>query len=177
MVDMAPKGLNHLAYLTWDTAATVKFYEEVLEMPLVHTVVEDKIPSAGITGQPFLHTFFDIGQGELLAFIEINGLPPEQADSTIPSWARHVAIRLDSLDALEARRQDLLAKGAQVTDVHGHGESRSIYLFDPNGLRLEFCVSQREEFTPEVQRRAHELVERTLPHYHHPAAPVPVGAR
>src|SRR4051812_4793265 len=70
MVDMAPKGLNHLAYLTWDTAATVQFYEEVLGFPLVYTIVEDKIPSAGITGQPFLHTFFDMGQGELLAFIE-----------------------------------------------------------------------------------------------------------
>ncbi|HEY7060283.1 MAG TPA: VOC family protein [Chloroflexota bacterium] len=173
---MAPKGLNHLAYLTWDTAATVQFYEEVLGFPLVHTVVEDKIPSAGITNQPFLHTFFDMGQGELLAFIEINGLPPEQADTSIPSWARHVAIRLDSLEALEARRQDLLAKGAKVTDVHGHGESRSIYLFDPNGVRLEFCVSQREEFTAEARRRAHALVEHTLPGYSHPNAPVPVEA-
>jgi glyoxylase I family protein len=177
MVDMAPKGLNHLAYLTWDTAATVKFYEEVLGFPLVYTVVEDKIPSAGITNQPFLHTFFDMGQGELLAFIEINGLPPEEVDSRIPTWARHVAIRLDSLEALEARRLDLLAKGANVGEIHGHGESRSIYLFDPNGVRLEFCVSQREEFTPEARRKAHELVERTLPHYHHPPAPTPVGAR
>src|SRR5919205_1982302 len=42
VVDMAPKGLNHLAYLTWDTAATVQFYEEVLGFPLVHTVVEDR---------------------------------------------------------------------------------------------------------------------------------------
>jgi glyoxylase I family protein len=177
MVDMAPKGLNHLAYLTWDTAATVKFYEEVLGFPLVYTVVEDKIPSAGITNQPFLHTFFDMGQGEMLAFIEINGLPPEEVDTSIPTWARHVAIRLDSLEALEARRQDLLAKGAPVGEVHGHGESRSIYLFDPNGVRLEFCVSKREAFTPEARRKAHELVERTLPQYYHPPAPAPVGAR
>lgn len=86
MVDMAPKGLNHLAYLTWDTAATVQFYEEVLAMPLVHTVVEEKIPSAGITNQPFLHTFFDMGNGELLAFIEINGLAPELVERTLPHY-------------------------------------------------------------------------------------------
>jgi glyoxylase I family protein len=177
MVDLAPNGLNHLAYLTWDTAATVQFYEEVLGFPLVYTIVEDKIPSAGITGQPFLHTFFDMGQGELLAFIEIDGLPPEQPDTSIPSWARHVAIRLDSLEALEARRQDLLGKGAPVTEVHGHGASRSIYLFDPNGVRLEFCVSQRAPFTAEARREAHALVARTLPDYSHPAAPASVGAR
>jgi catechol 2,3-dioxygenase-like lactoylglutathione lyase family enzyme len=178
MVDVAPKGLNHLAFLTWDTQATVEFYENVLGMPLVHTVVEDKVPSAGITNSPFLHTFFDMGQGELLGFIEIDGLPPEQPDPNMPTWPRHIAIRVDSLEALEARRQDLLAKGIAVTAIHGHGEgSRSIYVYDPNGVRLEFCWSVRPEWTDDVRQRARALVDQTVPTYRHPAPPMPVRAR
>lgn len=177
MVDMAPKGLNHLAYYTWDTAATVKFYEEVLDMPLVYAVVEDKIPSAGITNQPFLHTFFDMGNGELLGFIEIDGLAPEDVDPNIPTWVRHIALRVESLEALEARRQDLLAKGAAVGDVHGHGTSRSIYLFDPNGVRLEFCWSERGGLGEDTRKTAHDLVARTVATYTHPPKPAAVGVR
>jgi catechol 2,3-dioxygenase-like lactoylglutathione lyase family enzyme len=178
MVDVAPKGLNHLAFLTWDTQATVEFYENVLGMPLVHTVVEDKIPSAGITNSPFLHTFFDMGQGGLLGFIEIDGLPPEQPDPNMPTWPRHIAIRVDSLEALEARRQDLQARGVAVTAIHGHGEgSRSIYVYDPNGVRLEFCWSVRPEWTDDLRQQARALVDQTAPTYRHPAPPTPVGGR
>jgi catechol 2,3-dioxygenase-like lactoylglutathione lyase family enzyme len=178
MVDVAPKGLNHLAFLTWDTRATVQFYEDVLGMPLVYTVVEDKVPSAGVTNSPFLHTFFDMGNGELLGFIEIDGLPPERPDPNIPTWPRHIAIRVDSPDALEARRQALLAKGVAVSAIHGHGEgSRSIYVFDPNGVRLEFCWSVRPEWTPDLRQRARDLVEQTAPVYRHPAAQAAVAAR
>src|SRR3954471_21460737 len=92
MVDVNPKGLEHLAYLTWDTATTVKFYEEVLGMPLVHAVVEDKVPSAGVTDCRFLHTFFDMGGGSQLGFIEIDGLAPENPDPNMPIWPRHIAI-------------------------------------------------------------------------------------
>jgi glyoxylase I family protein len=174
MADIAPKGLEHLAYLTWDTAATVKFYEEVLGMPLVHAIVDDKVESAGITGIRFLHTFFDMGGGSQLGFIEIEGLPAETPDPNMPDWPRHIAIKVDSLEALEARRQDLLAKGVAVTDIHGHGpHSRSIYLFDPNGVRLEFCYAVRSG-DPSSVRRAHEVVDKALQDFRQ-SAQVPAG--
>src|SRR2546423_237823 len=176
MVDVSPKGLEHLAYLTWDTAATVKFYEEVLGMPLVHAIVDDKVPSANVTNCTFLHTFFDMGGGSQLGFIEIDGLPPESPDANMPNWPRHIAIKVDSLAALEARRQDLVAKGVAVTDVHGHGpHSRSIYLFDPNGVRLEFCYAARTA-DDEAARRAHRVVEQALADITHPTAPAQVAA-
>ena len=176
MADINPQGLEHLAYLTWDTAATVKFYEEILGMPLVHAIVDDKIPSAGITNSKFLHTFFDMGGGSLMGFIEIEGLAPEQPDANIPSWPRHIAIKVGSLEALEARRQDLLAKGIAVTDIHGHGpHSRSIYLFDPNGVRLEFCYAERTPAS-EPNPRAHAVVQQALQEFAPTPAPVAAGS-
>jgi hypothetical protein len=52
-----------------------------------------------------------------------------------------VALRCASLDALENRRLDLLAKGVAVGDILPLHPYRSFFLDDPvNGLRLEFTT-------------------------------------
>src|SRR3990172_5554594 len=54
------RGINHLALVTSDMARTVDFYTNVLGIPLIKTL---DLPDG--TGQ---HFFFDIGNGNLLAF-------------------------------------------------------------------------------------------------------------
>src|SRR3954463_9780882 len=54
------RGVNHLALVCKDMAKTVEFYRDVLGMPLIKT-----IDLAGGRGQ---HFFFDIGNGDSLAF-------------------------------------------------------------------------------------------------------------
>ena len=54
------RGVNHLALVCKDMARTVEFYRDVLGMPLVETI---DLP--GGRGQ---HFFFDIGNGDSLAF-------------------------------------------------------------------------------------------------------------
>src|SRR5258708_533674 len=54
------KGVNHLALVCKDMAKTVAFYRDVLGMPLIKTI---DLPGGG--GQ---HFFFDIGNGDTLAF-------------------------------------------------------------------------------------------------------------
>ena len=39
--------LNHVAYITHDTSATVAFYTHMLGMELVAAVMDDPIPSTG----------------------------------------------------------------------------------------------------------------------------------
>ena len=53
------RGVNHLALVCRDMAETVKFYRDILGMPLVKTI---DLP--GGFGQ---HFFFDIGNGDSLA--------------------------------------------------------------------------------------------------------------
>ena len=54
------KGVNHVALVCRDMERTVAFYSGVLGMPLVKTI---ELPFGG--GQ---HFFFDIGNGDCLAF-------------------------------------------------------------------------------------------------------------
>ena len=54
------QGVNHLALVCKDMARTVAFYRDVLGMPLTKTI---DLP--GGRGQ---HFFFDIGNGDSLAF-------------------------------------------------------------------------------------------------------------
>ncbi|HLY79007.1 MAG TPA: VOC family protein, partial [Caulobacteraceae bacterium] len=61
-------GVNHVALVARDMAATVDFYENVLEMPLVKTV-----EFANGRGQ---HFFFDCGGGGLIAFFWFPDAPP-----------------------------------------------------------------------------------------------------
>src|SRR5438445_12272459 len=57
------KGVNHLALVTPDMDATVRFYAGVLGMRLCATLM------AG----PMRHYFFEIGDGQTVAFFEIAG--------------------------------------------------------------------------------------------------------
>ena len=45
---------------------------------------------------------------------------------------------------MEAKREELIAKGQTVTDVVDHEWAKSIYLKDPNGISLEFCCLTRD---------------------------------
>ena len=45
---------------------------------------------------------------------------------------------------MEAKRQELLAKGVAVTDIVDHEWAQSIYFVDPNGISLEYCCLTRD---------------------------------
>src|SRR5271168_5296616 len=62
------RGVNHLALTCRDMAKTVEFYRDVLGMPLIKTI---DLPHG--MGQ---HFFFDIGNGDALAFFWFPNAPP-----------------------------------------------------------------------------------------------------
>lgn len=138
-----PQGLNHVAYVTTDTAATKRFYTEVLGMKLVGHAIDD---SVGSTGEPttFLHTFFEMGDGSCIAFFEIEGQKQDHHDTPLPRWAPHLALSVGSMEELNAAHQRLLDEGLEVRGVIDHeGTWNSIYFFDPNGVRLELTYQVR----------------------------------
>ena len=49
--------------------------------------------------------------------------------------------------ALTQKRDELRAKGVEVTDIVDHQSAQSVYFKDPNGLSLEYCcvVGNRRE--------------------------------
>jgi catechol 2,3-dioxygenase-like lactoylglutathione lyase family enzyme len=62
----------------------------------------------------------------------------------VPDAFYHFAFDVDSQEALEAKRAELIAKGVKVTPVVDHEWMRSIYFKDPNGIMLEYAFWCRE---------------------------------
>ena len=136
---MTPLGLNHVAYVTWDTAATVAFYTGLLGMKLSGHALD-----TAEDGCRFLHTFFEMADGSSLAFFEIDGVPREDATTPVPDWARHIALNVSSVEELSQWELRLREAGVEVIAVKDHeGVWKSMYFYDPNGIRLELTHQHR----------------------------------
>ena len=125
------RGVHHLAMVTPDMDATVRFYAGVLGMPLVATL------RAG----PMRHYFFRLGPGNTIAFFEVPGATTFSKSAGAPSSRSiqfdHVAFGVDDEAALMALQRRLAAAGCEVTPVVDHQILRSIYFHDVNGIALE----------------------------------------
>lgn len=127
------RGINHLALVTADMDATVRFYQGVLGARLVATI-----------GTPqFRHYFFEFGPQNTVAFFEYTSteLEPFAKPAGVPDPRAvqfdHLSFNLPDEDALLDLRARLKQAHCGVTDVVDHGFIRSIYFTDPNGIALE----------------------------------------
>ena len=127
------RGINHLALVTNDMDATVRFYHGTLGARLVATI--------GAPG--FRHYFFEFGPQCTVAFFEYTdsktvpfekaaGVPDERA-----AQFDHLSFNLPDEDALLELRSRLKSADCEVTDVVDHDFIHSIYFSDPNGIALE----------------------------------------
>ncbi len=133
------QGVHHLVFITPDMDRTVRFYRDVLGLPLIATLSE---------GQPdefsfMRHYFFQLGELDTLAFFEwpnqeVNTGPAKPAG--VPSSGRqfdHLALRVKNLEELAALQQQLAGDGIEVTGLIYHNNTPSIYFNDPHGIALE----------------------------------------
>jgi catechol 2,3-dioxygenase-like lactoylglutathione lyase family enzyme len=157
---MKTLGINHIALVARDMVETVKFYTEVLQMPLVKTV---QLPDGG------QHFFFDCGGGSSVAFFWWKDAPaaapgiasvrqfPVDAMTAIGSM-NHLAFHMaeDELDAAIGRLQSAGVKVLPMVVNHDDSEAtvsatkhdgvfvRSVYFTDPNGIMMEVAANTRE---------------------------------
>ena len=142
-------GLHHFAWRCRNAEETRHFYEDLLGLPLAHLIRADRVPSTG-EYCPYVHIFFRLGDGSFIAFFDLGDGTAAAPSPNTPAWVNHLALRVESLDALHAARERLLAAGVEVLGPTDHHIIRSIYFFDPNGLRLELTVPTVPE--TEMQR-------------------------
>jgi catechol 2,3-dioxygenase-like lactoylglutathione lyase family enzyme len=129
------QGIHHLAMATNDMDKTVRFYRDILGMPLVATT-GNRPPGR------YRHYFFQLGPQQTIAFFEWPGMLEEfHKPAGMPARGRvqfdHVAFGVASVAELEKLRHALQDKGVDVTEVIDHGFCQSIYFTDPNGIALE----------------------------------------
>jgi catechol 2,3-dioxygenase-like lactoylglutathione lyase family enzyme len=143
---MAPRGYSHVGLSTLDLERTRAFYEGVLGFKAVRCDIM-KVKEGG----EIRHVFFDAGRGQLIAFMEPRGVAgiPAEYDAGInrglgvPDAFYHLAFEVESVEALEAKRAELIARGVRVTPVVDHEWMKSIYFKDPNDLMLEYACATR----------------------------------
>lgn len=145
-------GLHHLAYRCRDAEETRAFYEDLLGLPLVHVITSDIVPSTG-EHCPYVHVFFRMDDGSCIAFFDLGDDLAADPSPNTPMWVAHVALRVQSLARLEEAKSRLEAAGVHVVGVTDHGFIRSIYFFDPNGIRLELTVEVGEPKPQDEARR------------------------
>jgi catechol 2,3-dioxygenase-like lactoylglutathione lyase family enzyme len=125
------RGINHLALVTPDMDATVRFYVGVLGMRL----------SATLMAGPMRHYFFEMGDENTVAFFEIPSMETFAKPAGGPPdrilQLDHISFNVPDEHALEMLRKRLLSAGSEITEVVDHGFIRSVYFTDPNGIALE----------------------------------------
>jgi len=123
----AARGVHHLALLSSDVERTIRFYQEVLEFPL--TELFENRDYQGST-----HFFFDIGNGNALAFFDMPGLDLGPYAEVL-GGLHHLAISVEPA-RWERLRANLEAAGVATESMSG----TSLYFAGPDGERLELIA-------------------------------------
>ncbi|MGB7301096.1 MAG: VOC family protein [Burkholderiaceae bacterium] len=149
------KQLHHFAYRCRDAEETRAFYEDVLGLELAHVIKADTVPSTG-EYCPYVHIFFKMADNSYIAFFDLGDNKATVPDPDTPPWVNHLALEVTDEAQLLVMKEKLQTHGVDVTGPVDHGFVKSIYFFDPNGLRSELtCRTKPAEYMLERQREAH----------------------
>lgn len=164
--------LHHNAHVTRDIEAIRQFYEEIIGMPLVSTWCEKTMLFG--KERTYLHCFFDLGNGECLAFFQFANEDDQQefGPELAPSGFRHIAMKVDGVSEQQAIRERLEAAGYKEPEMYilEHGYCNSLYVYDPSGLLIEFVVDHPdvEKINADQLGKAHSELARWLAGDHAP---------
>jgi catechol 2,3-dioxygenase-like lactoylglutathione lyase family enzyme len=121
------RGLHHTALISSDVERTVRFYQDVLGFPLTELIENRDYPGSS-------HFFFDIGNGNLLAFFDFPGLDVGPYAEVL-GGLHHMAI------SVEPERWDRLVERLTEAGVpHEVHSGVSVYFRDPDGARIELIA-------------------------------------
>jgi len=121
------RGLHHTALISSDVEATVRFYQDVLGFPLTELIDNRDYPGSS-------HFFFDIGNGNLLAFFDFPGLEVGPYAEVL-GGLHHVAISVEP-----ARWEQLVKRLEEAGVEHEVHSGVSVYFRDPDGARIELIA-------------------------------------
>lgn len=136
--------LHHYAYRAKDAEETRHFYEDILGLPLFHIIQSDIVPSTG-EYCPYTHFFFRLQDGSCIAFFDLGDDQAALPSPNTPLWVNHISFRVNTVQELEAMKTRLQAEGIEVLGITDHHIFKSIYFFDPNGVRLELTAQLADD--------------------------------
>ncbi len=141
----AIKGIHHAAFRCRDAEQTRYFYEDVMGLNLAAALdlemgrVNPK-PFGSAPKEmpfPFMHLFFEMGDGRYIAFFDVPGDVKEEYFDMQWGLDRHVAFEVESEVEQSEIRKRWEEYGCEVWGPTDHEFVKSIYTFDPNGIAIE----------------------------------------
>jgi catechol 2,3-dioxygenase-like lactoylglutathione lyase family enzyme len=121
------RGIHHTALLSADVERTIQFYQGILEFPLTELIENRDYEGSS-------HFFFDVGNGNLLAFFDLPGLDLGPYAEVL-GGLHHIAISV-TRESWEHLRSKLDDAGVEYLEESG----TSIYFRDPDGARVELLA-------------------------------------
>ena len=125
------RGVHHAAFICSDVGRTIAFYQDLLGFPLVELFENRDYPASA-------HLFFDVGNGNLLAFFDFPGYQHPEFHETL-GGVQHVAISMAPANYAELKAR-LIEEGIEFRGPD-LGVENSVYLRDPDGLQIEICTA------------------------------------
>ena len=125
--ESSARGLHHAAVLCADVERTIRFYQDLLEFPLTDIFENRDYPGSN-------HFFFDIGNGNLLAFFDFPGLDLGPYAEVL-GGLHHMAISVEP-----AKWERLKGKLDDAGVPYQMESGTSIYFRDPDGARMELIA-------------------------------------
>jgi len=125
--ESSARGVHHVALLCHDVETTIEFYQGLLEFPL--TVLFENRDYRGST-----HFFFDIGNGNALAFFDMPGLDLGPYGEVL-GGLHHLAISVEP-----SRWEHLKSRLDEAGVEYTHLDGTSIYFLGPDHERIELIA-------------------------------------
>jgi len=121
------RGLHHTALISSDVERTVRFYQDLLGFPLTELIENRDYPGSS-------HFFFDIGNGNLLAFFDFPGLDVGPYAEVL-GGLHHMAISMDP-----DRWREIVQRFDDAGVEYVIHSEVSVYFRDPDGARIELIA-------------------------------------
>jgi len=154
------KNFHHVAFRCRDAEQTRWFYEDILGLKLAAAMSFNNL-SGTEKKIEYMHIFFEMVDGNYIAFFD----DPHNADTDsfkdMNGFDSHVAVEVESMEHLK----EIEAKLNTInwsSFIIDHEFVTSLYIFDPNGIQLEFTcrASNHDEIMEEDAAKAHEEIKK-----------------
>ena len=152
------KQLSHTAVRVDDMERTRAFYEDLLGLPLVASLIADydvvtKAPSN------YIHCMFEMADGSCVAFFQFEkGYRGAMAEHTDDPYERHMALRTESEQDVDELYERAKAAGVSCFIVD-HEWCYSLYMTDPDGEEVEVTAHRPTAVQVLDQVDAHEALQ------------------
>ena len=154
------KNFHHVAFRCRDAEQTRWFYEDILGLKLAAAMSFDNL-SGTEKKIEYMHIFFEMVDGNYIAFFDDPHNAEKDSFKDMNGFDSHVAVEVESMEHLKEIEAKLntINWGSFIID---HEFVTSLYIFDPNGIQLEFTcrASNHDEIMKEDAAKAHEEIKK-----------------